>query len=468
MDLFSGSQLGTISQSSFELGRLYAQEDILDQYKRCQTIGGLSEIDFGRQKQEWLDELNSGIYKFTFRSVGCCYYLGVEKHQIVQEWQENAIPDCMFYPDTTGPLLVCQPATPISPPSQSTVKELQLSQSVSEVSLSNLDYDSDTSSCGYFPAEMSPAMPVNKRSPVRIKEESCKKVKFETIEKQPPGAYPGANLSKSGPSSPTSAGASCSGLQKAPLGGYVQRKPGYPGSKPASFTWAADQSNMPMLYDRRVAKGSVEDDPDEAKFLSKRSRRASKVDNFFNREMLEEEYDYWDNWSGAKEHPFRSIPGEPNKSRTPLSLWPFYVDRTPQLSLYHMCRHKDGVLLTDLIPIRLYSVEQGHNIEIWLPKCCGEGTTFQSILRRTGHISIKQIAEACGFRQTSELSKGLMVFIFNLCFGNIKYHELYYGRCGYCDTYFCHLDKKVDHPCQCKEHKFPFKGSNASNNLYPA
>ena len=167
-----------------------------------------------------------------------------------------------------------------------------------------------------------------------------------------------------------------------------------------------------------------------------------------NPRMSGEEYSYWENWSGAKDHPFRAIPNEPGKSKTPLGLWPFYLIRTPQLSLYHMCRHQMGVTIPELIPIRIYSREKRQNMVIWLPQGCGVGSPFHETLKECGRISAKTIAIACGFRQTDELSKGLMVFIFNLCFGNIKYHELYYGKCDICGTYYCHLDKKIDHPCQ--------------------
>ena len=73
VECFSEGQIGKISQASFELGRLHAQDDLLEQYKRCKTVEGLSEIDFETRKRDWSDELNAGIYKFTFRAVvfGC-------------------------------------------------------------------------------------------------------------------------------------------------------------------------------------------------------------------------------------------------------------------------------------------------------------------------------------------------------------------------------------------------------------
>ena len=77
LECFSMDQIGKISQASFELGRLHAQENLLAQYRRCKTFEGLSEIDFVTRKQYWKDELDAGIYKFMYRSVGGCYYLSI-------------------------------------------------------------------------------------------------------------------------------------------------------------------------------------------------------------------------------------------------------------------------------------------------------------------------------------------------------------------------------------------------------
>ena len=85
---------------------------------------------------------------------------------------------------------------------------------------------------------------------------------------------------------------------------------------------------------------------------------------------------------------------------------------------------------------------------IWLPPSCGQESEFHNTMKTTGRIRVQELAIACGLKQTEALTKGTMVFIHNLVFGNIKYHELYYGLCDVCGTYYCHLDKRADHPCQ--------------------
>ena len=447
LECFSEDQIGKISHASFELGRLHAQEDLLTQYRRCKTFEGLSEIDFVTRKQEWTDELDAGIYKFTYRSVGGSYYLSIGKHQMCHEWVEDAVPDCMYAQIPEATIYVQAPETPISPPTQSTFQECELSQSVSVVSLKDYSGSDSESSSGYFPEDEVTITWQHKRASLPIIGGLWKKVKFE---EQPPGAYPWGDLTPAGGESSRSLGAS----------NFVQQKPGHSSGIAASFDWSVDQSDLPATYDRKIPKGSVMDDPEYARFLAIQGTRMSKVKPFVNPRMAGEEYKYWENWSGAKDHPFRSIPLEPGKSRTTLGLWPFYLVRTPQLSLYHMCRHSMGVTIPELIPIRIYSTEQRQNLVVWLPRSCGLGSPFHEVLKRTGHISIKSIAMACGFHQTAELSKGLMVFIFNLCFGNIRYSELYYGQCEICGSYYCHLDKKVDHPCQ---NRFLAKGKSATN-----
>ena len=499
MELFTEVQTGMISQASFELGRLYAQEDIFNQYHRCQKIG-LSEIDFRKQKREWQKELDAGIYKFTFKGVGNTYFVKLERHQVIREWMDDSVNFASNQPEM--PLFIRAPSTPISPATQTTEDEYQLSQSVSVVTL-NDDYESDESD-GYYPME-DPTIPEGKvcRSvklisdeykPIKVEpcdecrsvkqehgvkvkfedqsfdelpayEEACKKVKFEA-----PGAYPWPNQASASASAlGQSSGASNVtrlGPCKPPVGGYVKQKPGYNSGLAASFTWSENQSGLPVEYDRRVPKGSVTEPSAEARLFALKDMRSVKVEEFINQEMGLAEHNYWHNWAGAKEHPFRSIPDEPNKSRMGLGLWPFYVNRTPHLSLYHMCRHKDGVSIPELMAVRLFSVERGQNLIIWLPRTCGPGSQLHDILVRTGHISIRCLAQACGFHQTSELSKGLMVFIFNLCFGNIRYHELYYGQCTHCGTYYCHLDKRADHPCQNSEQRLQTALKNQASDYF--
>ena len=122
--------------------------------------------------------------------------------------------------------------------------------------------------------------------------------------------------------------------------------------------------------------------------------------------------------------------------------------KTPSLSLYQMCRHQLGFTLPELVPVRIYNKVKRKEVVIWLHASCGPGSEFHTSMRACGKISVRKLAIGCGFRQTGELSQGLMVFIHNLVFGNIRYHELYYGQCEMCSTYYCHLDRKIDHPCQ--------------------
>ena len=112
LDYFSEDQIRTISQASFELGRLHGQEDLLVQYNRCKTLQGLSEIDFESRKKDWYKELDSGNYRFIYRAVGGSYFLNLEKNEEV--WIDGARPERTF---------VQMPETPISPPSQSTLQD---------------------------------------------------------------------------------------------------------------------------------------------------------------------------------------------------------------------------------------------------------------------------------------------------------------------------------------------------------
>ena len=112
LDAFNSEEIKRISQASFELGRLHGQEDLLTQYRRCGTLSGLSEIDFTAKEQEWMSEINGGIYKFNFISIGGVYFVELECNYRVQEWVENSIPDNVFINQT-------QPSI-ITVPSQST------------------------------------------------------------------------------------------------------------------------------------------------------------------------------------------------------------------------------------------------------------------------------------------------------------------------------------------------------------
>ena len=48
--------------------------------------------------------------------------------------------------------------------------------------------------------------------------------------------------------------------------------------------------------------------------------RVAKVMEHLNPRMTGEEYDFWENWAGDKNHPLRAIHGEPNFAKVPLSL----------------------------------------------------------------------------------------------------------------------------------------------------
>ena len=488
LDYFAEDQIRRISQASFELGRLHGQEDLLAQYNRCNNWQGLNAIDFESQKRDWYQELNSGTYKFLYRAVGGSYFLNMDRNG--EYWLDNVRSEGIF---------VQMPETPISPPTQSTLQDHDLSQSVSGVNLgdysgssasdgSSQDYDDDDS-------EIKGSKRISQLKVVG----PTKKVKFAKSQQQPhlvggarnkegkftscrhlvdgvwkegkcivqtpsPGGYPYLNLIPAGSELDNEQldNIEATPIKRADIRTYSghnndgattnrnfgTRRALHSSSIAMSFDWNVGQGQLPISYDRDVSFGSIKEDPEFARYVAAQETRVVKVKAFVNERMTGTEYNYWENWAGSKSHPLRAIPGEPGLSKIPLELWPFYLIRTPNLNLYHMCRHQIGVPLPELIPIRVYNTEKNKSLVIWLPKNCGPGSRFHNTLKACGRIPHETLAKACGFRQASELSKGLMVFINNLCFGNIGYHELYYGQCEVCGTYYCHLDKRVDHPCQ--------------------
>ena len=261
----------------------------------------------------------------------------------------------------------------------STLQDHELSQSISGVSIQDYDQGSMCSDSSATDEE-TPVKAV-KRFPQQILGGLYKKIKFDILA---PGGYPFP---------PKERAIRVSGLT-VPIRA-VQREPRelvQTTNKKITYVWCRDQwsvsqGKLPMFYDRTVPLSSSREwDLDYERHMAVQSTRISKVKDFANSRMSGEEYSYWENWSGAKNHPFRAVQGEPDFAKVPLNLWPFYLIRTPNLSLYQMCRHEMGVPLPQLKPIRVYNRQTKEYMVIWLPEACGYGTYFHKRMMSEGNL----------------------------------------------------------------------------------
>ena len=120
-----------------------------------------------------------------------------------------------------------------------------------------------------------------------------------------------------------------------------------------------------------------------------------RIKVFENPRMSADEFGYWENWSGDRCHPLRAVTGQYDFAKVALSLWPFYIVRTPHFTLHHMCRHKLGLTLPELIPIIIYSRHTRENIVSWVPPSCGLNSEFHHFMKRD-QLNFRQLAIACG------------------------------------------------------------------------
>ena len=63
-------QLLSIGKTCFELSRIHGTEDTIAHSKKYGDVSGINEVEPVSNKCDWITDLNSGPYYFTFKQVG--------------------------------------------------------------------------------------------------------------------------------------------------------------------------------------------------------------------------------------------------------------------------------------------------------------------------------------------------------------------------------------------------------------
>ena len=148
-----------------------------------------------------------------------------------------------------------------------------------------------------------------------------------------------------------------------------------------------------------------------------------------NERMGSTERSMWVGWGQLPFHPLR-LPGcdkVMDETYLALSAWPIMIIRkSTGLRLFHACRMHNQIMLCDLIPLNLWSIDEAEVRTAWVPRSCWPDSEFHQKLLEN-HVNRSEFAAACGFPAPFAQSYGVGRFFLKMCLGQVMYHKLYIG-----------------------------------------